>query len=134
MHFMRVAKKPAAEVRTTKKPATSTVNERDKRSSGRWMWAAVAVGKGSEVWTHDNQKKTFTFKLLPKPSDAPNGKPKGLASIRSTLKAHVAPGSILIFDKWLSTVSAVKELGFQECSTDQPQLVLTGRKYRLSLQ
>ena len=100
-----VKKRPAARPQRTE--------PKDKRSGGRWVWAAVAVGKGKEVWTHDNQKKRFAFELLPKPSVAPDGKPRGLESIKNTIRKHVAPGSILVFDKWTATVSAVKALGFQ---------------------
>ena len=49
---------------------------------------------------------------MPRKDEAPHGKPRGLVSIRETLKQRVAPKSKLVFDKWSSTVSAVKELGF----------------------
>ena len=84
----------------------------DARSCGLWLWAAVVVGKGDKVFTHGTKDKVFTFKLLPRKNQAPHGKPRGLVSIRETLEQRVKAKSKLVFDKWPSTVSAVKELGF----------------------
>ena len=71
------------------------------------------MGKGAEVWTHQNKKKLFTFALLPKSTAAPDGKPRGLESIKATIQQHVALESILVFDKWLATEAAVKALGYK---------------------
>ena len=84
----------------------------DARSFGLRLWAAVVAGKGDKVYTHAAKNKIFTFKLLPRKDQAPHGKPRGLVSIRQTLQERVAPLSKLVFDKWASTVPAVKELGF----------------------
>ena len=100
-----------------KKPAKNPLGKSrkaktDLRSDSRWVWAAVTVGKGREVHTHANGKKRFSFEILPKPKDAPAGKPRGLQSIRTTIQKHVAAGSFLVFDKWRATVYATKSLGY----------------------
>ena len=93
--------------RLRKKPAADT------RSNGKWLWAAVTVGRGLEVFTHENEKKRFTFRFLPKKADAQQEKPRGFDEIRDTIKARIKPGSILVNDKWKSTVKAVESLGFK---------------------
>ena len=84
----------------------------DKRSTGLWLWAAIVVGKGNKRFTHGNNDKVFTFKLLPRQADAPHHKPRGLVSIKQTLQQRIHPKSFLVFDKWTSTVSAVQQLGY----------------------
>ena len=113
-----VMKKPSSTSCGTvmKKPASKVSvqgTEKDPRANGRWMWAAVAVGKGSQLYTHENGLKTFTYKFLPNKSLAQDGKPRGLKEIRSVLQERVAKGSFLVFDKWRSTVAAVKQLGYK---------------------
>ena len=106
-------KRPAA---VTKKPAAvlkRPAGKRDARANGKWLWAAVTVGKGKDVYTHGNGKKKFTFCFLPKRSEASHNKPRGLVEIKKTIQNHVVKGSNLIFDSWKSTVSAAKQLGFK---------------------
>ena len=86
---------------------------RDTRSNGRWLWGAVLVGHNKECYTHLNGKKKFTFKILPPASRAPHGKPRGLVSIRQTLQKRIHKKSFVVFDKWTSSVSAVRELGYR---------------------
>ena len=98
---------------------------KDARSHGRWLWAAVVVGKGKECWTHENGKKRFTFMLLPPAASAPRGKPRGLESIMQTLRLRVHPKSYLVFDKWKATVGAVERLGYQHADP-----IVHGREFR----
>ena len=86
---------------------------KDIRSHGRWIWAAVTVGKGDQIYNHENGKKRFTFAILPRKAEAPHGKPRGLVSIKKVLSEHVAEGSFLVFDQWQATVSATKALGYR---------------------
>ena len=79
-----------------------------------WLWAAVSVGKGHTVYNHENKLKKFTFRLLPRSSDAVDGKPRGVEEIKSTLQQHVLKGSYVVFDKWIPTVKVVKALGFRQ--------------------
>lgn len=104
-------KRPAAKM-AMKKAATKTGTSKDKRSNGRWLWAGVTVGVCKKRFTHENGQKRFTFRFLPKRMEARDQKPRGLAEIRATLKAHVKQGSMLVFDKWKSTKAAAKALGF----------------------
>ena len=71
---------------------------KDKRSNGRWLWAAVTVGKGTHRFTHENGKKKFTFRFLPKSADAVKGKPRGLDEIVDTMAMRIHKGSKLVFD------------------------------------
>ena len=77
-----------------------------------WLWAAVTVGKKNTLYTHENGMKKFTFKLLPRKEAAIRGKPRGVGEIAAVLHERVAPGSFLLFDKWLATESAVRRLGY----------------------
>jgi hypothetical protein len=105
-----VLRRPASAL---KRPAGIQGTSADPRSNGRWLWAAVTVGRGSDVYTHDNGLKRFTFKFLPKSSEAILGKPRGLGEIKKVLTERIRPRSKLIFDKWLSTVGAATRLGFK---------------------
>jgi len=101
-----IKKKPAAKA-ANKKPAANLKN------AGRWLWLAIAVGKGDEVYTHENHKKKVAFRLLPRASEAQEGKPRGLKEIKDTLQGAVRKKSILVYDGWTSTDAAVKELGYR---------------------
>lgn len=85
----------------------------DPRSNGRWLWAAVSVGKGTEKWTHGNGKKRFAWRFLPSRYNAEKSKPRGFEEIRKTIEQHVAKKSILVFDGWLSSLKAAQDLGFR---------------------
>ena len=98
-----VYKRPAGRVAGTSK---------DPRSNGRWLWAAVTVGRGCQVFTRDNGLKRFTFRFLKKKSEATKGKPRGYEEISDTLPMLVHRGSIVVSDKWWSTRKAVRSLGF----------------------
>jgi len=100
-------KRPAS--RRSMKHGTS----KDARSNATWLWAAVAVGKGQQLWTHPNGLKRFTYRVLPYKGDAKNIKPRGLEEIQDTIQARVAKDSFLVFDKWRATVTAVKRLGYK---------------------
>lgn len=114
----------AMKKRKTVRPAMKA-KAKDARSHGRWLWAAVVVGKGKECWTHGNGKKRFTFLLLPPAASAPRGKPRGLDSIMQTLRLRVHPKSFLVFDKWRSTVGAVQRLGYKHADP-----IVHGREFR----
>ena len=55
----------------------------------------------------------FTFKVLPRKDTAPDGKPRGLRSIRATIRDRIHKGAFVVFDKWRSSVSAVTQLGYK---------------------
>ena len=107
------------------KKSMRALKKNDARSDGRWLWAAVSVGRGNEKWTHENKKKKFTFKLLPNKASAPRGKPRGFESIRATLSERIAKGSFLVFDKWTSTVAAVKSEGYKHADP-----IIHGKEFR----
>ena len=50
---------------------------------------------------------------MPRKDEAISNKPRGFEEIRDTIKARIRPGTILVFDKWLSTVKAVNRLGYK---------------------
>lgn len=108
-----MSKRPAACDTVSKKPSASVAGtDKDPRGHGRWLWMAVTVGKGQEVYTHANGKKRMTFAILPRAEDAPNKKPRGHASMTSVVEKYVNKGSFLIFDGWRSSEAAVKQLGY----------------------
>jgi hypothetical protein len=72
----------------------------------------VTVGKGENLYSHDNGLKKFTFRFLPKAADAVNGKPRGFDEIKDTISLRIARGSVLVYDKWKATVKAVGDLGY----------------------
>ena len=106
-----VKKKPSAA--TFKRPAGVQGTDQDPRSNGRWLWAAVTVGKGDELYTHGNGLKRFTFRFLKKKSEAAHGKPRGYEEISDTLNMCIRHGSIIVSDKWTGTVKAVRALGYR---------------------
>ena len=83
------------------------------KNNGKWLWLAIAVGKGTEVYTHANQRKRVAFRLLPCKSAALDGKPRGLREIQDSLVAHVRAGSMLVYDGWTSTDAAALNLKYQ---------------------
>ena len=84
----------------------------DHRSAGYWLWVGVTVGKGKNVWTHGNGLKRVTFNLLPRPADAPDGKPRGAKALMKVIKTHIKTKTHLVFDKWSGTIKAVKDAGY----------------------
>ena len=102
-----VAKRPASHV--AKKPAA----QRNLKNNGRWLWLAIAVGKGKAVYTHGNQLKRVTYRLLPAAGDAQDRKPRGVAELGDTIRERVRKGSFLVYDGWKSTDSAVQAMGFR---------------------
>ena len=112
-----VAKKKAAS--NVKKPVSNVYSKlkkgssKDKRANAIWLWLAVSVGKGVQKYTHANGMKKVAFRLLPKRSESENGQPRGFMEIKETIKVKVRKGSFLVFDKWLATVKAIKDLGFK---------------------
>lgn len=86
MKKYEVMKKPIKKVaKKTMKRGTA----KDLRNNGRWLCAAVTIGRGTDVHTHANGKKRFAFRFLPKSSDAVSGKPRGLDKIRDTMDLHI---------------------------------------------
>ena len=84
------------------------------------MWAAVSVGKGNTKYTHANGLEKFTFRILPRAAESKGEKPRGFYEIQDTIKAKIRKGAFLIFDKWLSSVSAVKKLGYRHALPVNP--------------
>ena len=103
-----IHRKPASkQLRPVKKrPAGKAGTSKDGRSNGRWLWAAVTVGKGNTRFTHGNRRKRLAFRFLPRASEALDEKPKGVAEIRKTLRSHIHKDSILVFDGWKPTEQA----------------------------
>ena len=106
-------KRPSVGPRNQKRRLRRKPKGLDRRSDGRWLWAAVLVGNKKDVYTHANGEKRFTFKMLPRKETAPNGKPRGLRSIRATIGDRIHKGAFVVFDKWRSSVSAVTQLGYK---------------------
>ena len=104
-----------------KRPAAKTVKGQiriagtaaDPRHNGLWVWLAVTVGKGQQRYTHEEGTKRVTFFILPKPQDAPSGKPRGLESIAHVLETRINKGSHLVFDGWKASEAAAKRLGYR---------------------
>ena len=102
-----VVKKPAGHV--FKKPAA----QRNLKNNGRWLWLAIAVGKGKTVYTHANKLKRVSYRLLPCASDAQHRKPRGFAELSDTIVERVRKGSFLVYDGWKSTEAAVQANGYK---------------------
>ena len=73
----------------------------------------MTVGKGKECFTHENGKKKFTFRFLPKAADAVRGRPRGLEEIADTMALRIHEGTKLVFDQWRSTKAAARKLGYE---------------------
>ena len=86
---------------------------KDTRSNSIWLWAAVTVGRGSARYTHGNALKRFTFKILPRKSEAIRNKPRGFEEMSAAISSRIKRGTFLVMDKWLASVKAVKKLGFR---------------------
>ena len=112
----RVQKKPSS---VLKKPAKAHPAKIAKKPSanlkknGKWLWVAVVVGKGKAVFTHANRKKRVTYRLLPRSSQASQGKPRGFQEMSATVQSRVVKGSYLVFDGWAATNKAVNALGYK---------------------
>jgi len=96
------------------KIAMKAVKKLDGGSHGNWVWCAVEVGslKGGRK-THGDGTKRVAISVLPRPSKAPDGKPRGIESIKTQLDKHVRKGSTVIFDGWTATKAATEELGYR---------------------
>ena len=102
-------KRPSAHrrpLRILKKPAANL------KLNGKWLWLAVCVGRGNQVFTHENGLKKITYRLLPRTSQAVNNKPRGLYEIRDTLLSRIHKKSVLVFDGWTATTKAADQLGY----------------------
>ena len=112
----KLQKKPSACLRKKPSSATSPVVKKpaaNLKTAGRWLWLAIETAKGRRVLTHADHTKRIAFRLLPRKADAAQKKPRGLNEITNTLRAHVAKGSMLVFDGWTSTKTAVEQLGYK---------------------
>ena len=110
-----VMKRPAA---LKRRPAGAIARQArskkpDARSSGRWLWAAVSVGYDQTRFTHGNGLKRFAWKILPPKYEAVKGRPRGTEEIKKAMVTHIAQGSKLVFDGWLSSAAAATEAGFE---------------------
>lgn len=86
----------------------------DGRKHGNWVWCAVEVGSlKAGVKTHGAGTKRSVFQLLPKPTRAVDGKPRGTEAIKEQLRLHVRKGSTLVADGWKATEKGVKALGYR---------------------
>ena len=103
----KLKKKPAGNTKTKNK------KELDKRSDGRWLWAAVTVGHGRTRYTHGNKEKKIAWRILPMSTMAVDGKPRGQKELEFTFEQHLVKGSKLVFDGWKSSAAAAASLGFE---------------------
>jgi len=87
--------------------------ERDTRSQGRWLFAAVLVGSKKTKYTHENGKKRFSFTLLPKPAFAADHKSRGTASMKIAIQSCIAKQAFLVHDAWKASTAAIKSLGLK---------------------
>lgn len=107
-----VMKRPAG---VKKRPANTAVKKRpatNLKSNGKWLWLGVLVGKGKQLYTHANMKKKLTFRIMPAKGEAIRKRPRGLEEMTATLREHVHPKSMVVYDGWTSTDSAVKRMGY----------------------
>ena len=98
----------------TKTNAKISMKKLDGRSHGNWVWCAVEVGPlkaGGK--THAAGTKRVVLTVLPRPTKAPDGKPRGIESIKTQLVTHVKKGSTVIFDGWKATKAATEALGYR---------------------
>ena len=106
------------QVVSAKKPVLKAVMKAkkvDKRKRANWVWCAVECGQFQGVCkTHEAGTKRAIFALLPKPLMAEDRKPRGHKEIVKHFKKHVRPGSFVVADGWLSTDSAIRELGYRK--------------------
>ena len=65
------------------------------------------------MYTHANGLKRFTFRLLPRKSEAIDGAPRGYKELIPPIKDHVRRGSFIIHDGWKGTEKALKVLKFK---------------------
>lgn len=81
-------KRPCA---CAKKPAGIAGSNQDRRKNGRWLWMAVAVGRGTKRYNHENGLKGISFSMLPRREDAPNRCSRGLKSMSKVVGSSGAP-------------------------------------------
>ena len=97
-------------------------------SPTRWVWLAVLVGKGSQVFTHANRLKRISFRLLPKKGDAKMGKPRGTEEISDTVKQCIAKGTKrAVTDCWRASGAAAKR---QKLGGDKHKVVNHKKEWR----
>jgi hypothetical protein len=110
-------KRPAglknAKKHVLKRPAA---NSSDRRSNGRWLWLGVLVGNKKNVYTHSNQKKQVTFRMMPKKDDAKSHRPRGLLEMKDTLEMRLNRNAFLVYDGWKATDSAANQLGYRHAN------------------
>ena len=96
-----------------KKPAMkrSASNDNDKRSWGVWLWCAITLGHGATCHSHGEGTKKFTFNLLPRSQDAPEGNTRGGASLAVVMAKHLHKGCKLVADEWTGTPPAARKAG-----------------------
>jgi len=69
---------------------------RNLKNTSRWLWLAIAVGKGKTAYTCDDKLKRVSYRLLPCASAAQNRWPRGFAELRDTIVERVRKGSFLV--------------------------------------
>lgn len=87
--------------------------DKDARSGGRWLFAAVLVGRKTERYTHENGKKKFSFAILPKPALAPDHKSRGKESMKQAILSCISQKAFLVHDSWKASTAAIEDLGFK---------------------
>ena len=74
---------------------------------------AVSVGKGQERFTHESCRNRVTYAFLPRKELAPQGKPRGVASLKHVICKRIKKGSFLVFDGWSASLTAARQLGYR---------------------
>ena len=85
---------------------------KDQRT-GRWLFAAVLVGNKATRYTHDNGCKRFSFHIMDLPKTAPDGKPRGIKSMKKAILKCISPKAFVVHDKWKASSPALADIGFK---------------------
>ena len=112
----KILKRPASMSAMLKRPSSATrramkagtrFDKRTKQSC--WVFCAVEVGSvRGGCKTHAAGTKRSVFSVLPPPSVAEEGKPRGWKSMLPVIKKHVKKGSHIVKDGWRGSTKAVQ--------------------------
>ena len=104
-------KRPAAVMKSIYNKGIAGTSK-DQRT-GRWLFAAVLVGNKATRYTHDNGCKRFSFHIMDLPKTAPDGKPRGIKSMKKAILKCISPKAFVVHDKWKASSPALADIGFK---------------------
>ena len=104
-------KRPAAVMKSIYNRGIAGTSK-DQRT-GRWLFAAVLVGNKATRYTHDNGCKRFSFHIMDLPKTAPDGKPRGIKSMKKAILKCISPKAFVVHDKWKASSPALADIGFK---------------------